>query len=316
MKVFLTVDVELWPDRWDLSPNRLNEYFRRYILGHTASGAHGLPFQLELLREHGLQAVFFVEPLFSCEYGIGPLREIVAMVLDAGQEVQLHLHTEWVKHMTRSILPGRAGINIREFDEAEQVFLIGTGIEQMLRAGAPRPLAHRAGNFGANRTTLRALLRNAISFDSSYNYACALGPFVPDTLWQPRVLDGVREYPVSVYQGLPGRFRHAQIAGSSFLELAHAAKAAESAGWRTFTVFWHSVELLNPERTRPDRISIRRLERFCRFLADNREQFATVGFAHGADDSDLTGNGVAQPISTPTSYALMRYGEQIAQRWL
>lgn len=74
LNVFLTVDVELWPDSWDLSPRRFSEYFRRYIHGSTATGDYGLPFQLRLLAEHDLKGVFFVESLFACEFGIESLR--------------------------------------------------------------------------------------------------------------------------------------------------------------------------------------------------------------------------------------------------
>ena len=102
LDVFLTVDVEVWCDGWDNIDAKFPDAFKRYIYGPTSRGDYGLPYQLRQLQEHGLTAVFFVEPLFATRFGSAPLAEILGLVREPGHEVQLHLHTEWVDESTRT----------------------------------------------------------------------------------------------------------------------------------------------------------------------------------------------------------------------
>ena len=104
MDVFLTVDVEVWCDGWDNIDTKFPDAFQRYIYGATSRGDYGLPYQLNQLGEHGLIGVFFVEPLFSTRFGSAPLAEIVGLVREAGHEIQLHLHTEWVDESKEPLL--------------------------------------------------------------------------------------------------------------------------------------------------------------------------------------------------------------------
>ena len=76
LKVYLTVDVEIWCDGWDNIDSKFNDAFRSYIYGPTKKGDYGLPYQLKVLNDNGLTGVFFVEPLFSLRFGSAPLSEI------------------------------------------------------------------------------------------------------------------------------------------------------------------------------------------------------------------------------------------------
>ena len=113
LDVLITVDTEVWPNSptWRQS---IRDDMKRFVYGSTQKGDFGLRFQLEMLDSHGLKAVFFVESLFASVVGLEPLREIVSLVSDAGQEVGLHLHTEWLKRMQRPLLTGHTGSNRRD----------------------------------------------------------------------------------------------------------------------------------------------------------------------------------------------------------
>lgn len=278
LKVYLTVDVEIWPDDWDLSERRFPGYFDRYILGRTARGDYGLPFQLRLLREYGLQAVFFVEPFFAYQFGTPALKDIVAMVQCEGHAVELHAHTEWIGRTRRVIPPGRFQLNLRDYTLREQVDILRTGKQTLLDCGANHVTAFRAGNFGANRDTLSALTANGIHADSSYDLACKAGPFLNETLAQPTRIDGVVEYPMAVYRDALGRLRHAQVGASSLRELTATIAQAPQRRWSDFVLYWHSGELLNRRKTRPDPIAVRRFEGLCRFLALRRQDITTTCF--------------------------------------
>ena len=204
--VFLTVDVEVWCDGWVNIDAKFPGAFKRYIYGPTPRGDYGLPYQLRELQEHGLTGVFFVEPLFSTRFGLEPLAEIIGLVREQEHEVQLHLHTEWVDESRQPLLDGVVGKKqfLHYFSLEEQTSLIRTGANLIELAGGQKVNAFRAGSFGFNRDTLRALARNRIAFDSSYNASmfgaeCDVIPEV--VLVEPAECDGVYEYPMTVFHG-------------------------------------------------------------------------------------------------------------------
>src|SRR5690606_34332154 len=107
----------------------------------------GVSHQLEVLARHGLTACFFVDPMPALLYGLDPIRAIVAPILAAGQEVQLHLHPQW-----REVAQGRdpAGVELTSFDRAGQRALIAEARDLLIDAGAPPPIAFRSGSYAAN----------------------------------------------------------------------------------------------------------------------------------------------------------------------
>src|SRR5262249_44446685 len=143
------------------------------IYGETPEGDFGVPYQMSVLNAYGLVATFFVEALFPCVVGLEPLSEIVELIQKGRHEVQLHLHTEWLGRMPESICPGKVGQNIKDFTESDQSFLVGRGLDNLRACGVDNVCAFRAGNYGANFATLRALERQGIRYDTSYN-ACYL----------------------------------------------------------------------------------------------------------------------------------------------
>ena len=136
LNVFITVDTEVVPRRGDLSRSAFLEDMRRDIYGVSREGEFGLRFQLDLLNEFGLKAVFFVESLFACAMGLDLLRDIVDTIQEGGHEVQLHLHTEWLEKMPHPTLRGRFSQHIRDFSEEEQTVLIAQGLPVQAREDA------------------------------------------------------------------------------------------------------------------------------------------------------------------------------------
>jgi len=323
LDVLITVDTEVWPrrpggTRWDGSD--LGPHLRRDVYGDTAGEALGLPYQMDVLNAHGLKAVFLVEALFADAVGLGPLREIIGLVQGGGHEVQLHIHPEWLAWTPEPVLPRRSEQNIAAFTEEEQVVLLARGLENLRQAGAADVRAFRAGNYGANFDTLRALARVGVPFDTSYNFCylqadCGLG--LADPLVQPRVLEGVCEVPISFFADYPGHYRHTQLAACSFGEMRLALNRAWRGGWRTFVIVSHSFELLGRNRDNipsgPDRIMIGRFEKLCRFLGANRDRFRTVGFSD-LDPAELVAPAPAPEVRTSLLATTLRYGEQLARR--
>ena len=311
LDVFFTVDVEIWCDGWSNIDAKFPSAFQEYIFGNTPFGQFGLPFQFQILNDHGLTGVFFVEPLFSARFGRQPLADIVGMVTEAGQEVQLHLHTEWVDEALPPLLPNSnmKRQHLRYFSRNEQSHLIATGLKMLTDAGASRVNAFRAGSFGFNIDTLRALADCGISIDSSYN-ATLFGQdsgFMPGiTVTEPAVLDTVYEYPLTVFDdGM--RIRHVQLTSCSFEEIEGLLWQALRQGRKSFVILSHGFELLNMAKDRPDPIAVKRFRKLCAFFNRHRDVFKVRGFGN------LSPSAVKEqpaPLTSP----IYRTGWRLAQQ--
>lgn len=283
LKVFLTVDVEIWCDGWSNIDEIFPSAFRRYVYGPTPKGDYGLPFTLNLFKEHGLTGVFFVEPLFSTRFGQQPLAEIVGLLRDASQEIQLHLHTEWVDESIEPLLDGIKGKRqyLRYFSLEEQTSLIDAGKRLLMQAGGGDIAAFRAGSFGFNKDTLLALRANNIPFDSSYNataFGLDSGVFPGVTIVDAVECEGIYEYPMTVFNDGTRSLRHAQLTACSYEEMEGLLWQALETERKSFVILSHNFELLNEAKTRPDAVVVGRFRKLCSFLDRNRDSFRVCGF--------------------------------------
>jgi hypothetical protein len=314
--VFLTVDVEVWCDGWDDIDAKFPSAFQRYIYGPTSRGNYGLPYQLHQLQEHGLTGVFFIESLFSTRFGLEPLSEVVGLVREQGHEIQLHMHTEWVDESNEPLLDNIIGKKqfLRYFSLQEQTVLIQAGAKLIELAGGRSVNAFRAGSFGFNNETLRALAANRIAFDSSYNASM----FGPDSGVSPEVLlvepvecEGVYEYPMTVFHNGTRSLRHAQVTACSYREMEGLLWQALESGRKAFVILCHNFEFLNASMNRPDDIVVTRFRKLCTFLDRNRDCFRVRGF-HGLTP-DLVFSQPA-PLTSPIWKTGLRMLEQGMRR--
>jgi hypothetical protein len=321
LNVFITIDTEAWPRRVDWRATRLARDLESEIYGVTAEGEYGIGYQMDMLNAHGLKGVFLVEGLFASAVGIEPLRKMVQLIQGKGHDVQLHIHSEWLEWIEPSILPGRRGQNLKDFTEDEQTLLIGTAARNLREAGAEDLCAFRAGNYGANFDTLRALARNEIRFDTSHNtcyLASDCGMRTLDPLLQPRRILGVWEFPIAYFGDWPGHIRHAQLCACSASEMENALLSAWRNKWYAFVLVSHSFELLKGRKQihrplLPDCIVIRRFERLCRFLANNSDRFRTRTFAD-LDGTEIPVEQTVGPLRNKVHLVAGRMVEQLARR--
>ncbi len=312
LNVFLTVDVEIWCDGWSDIDRIFPDAFRKYVYGPTPKGNYGLPFTLNLLKEHGLTGVFFVESLFSTRFGQQPLAEIVGLLRDASQEIQLHMHTEWVDESIEPLLEGINGKrqHLRYFSLEEQILLINAGKRLLLQAGGGNASAFRAGSFGFNRDTLRALRANDIPFDSSYNataFGLDSGVFPGVTIVDAIECDGIYEYPVTVFNDGTRSLRHAQLTACSYDEMEGLLWKALDAERESFVILSHNFELLNESKTRADAVVVERFQKLCSFLDRNRDSFCVRGF-----DGLQTPKMRSQPL--PLASPLWKTGRRVIEQ--
>lgn len=325
LNVLLTVDTEVWPAvpgwppdvRLSPEPETLLSRIGVDIMGRTAQGNFGLDYQLATLERHQLKATYFVEPLFSGYFGPARLQDIVHRIVAGGQDVQLHLHTEWLSDVREPELPPTFRQFMHEFDEDQQAALIGWGRRRLEACGAPTVLAFRAGSYGANEATLKALRRCGLRYDSSYNpcYSggdCRLAPARP--LCAPVAWHGVVEVPVSAFEDRPGALRHAQLCACSLGEMTTALEQAHEAGWQYFTIVLHSFEMIRGRTQgqipRRDPVVARRFEGLCAYLDSHRHRFRSVGFGDLDPESFREDGPTLSPVRTGR---VRRMGRQVEQ---
>ena len=284
LKVFFTVDTEIWCGGWDDLDRKFPEAFQRYVYGPTDQGNYALPMTMEILSDNGLKGVFFVEPLFAARFGLDPLQEMIGLIQNAGHEVQLHMHTEWVDEVRDGTLPTVEckKENMRSFSQEDQSALIKTGLGLMQSAGSRPMNAFRAENYGLNTATLAALAENGIDYDTSYNAAADIGTddVAPNRLLtQPEQFNGITEYPVTVYRDKGGHsLRQCQLNACSFSEFTRILNTAIDLGWESVVIVSHKFELLNQRKNRPDPLVVRRFRKLCEYLEANQDRFDVSGF--------------------------------------
>jgi hypothetical protein len=170
---------------------------------------------------------------------------------------------------------------LRYFSLPEQTILIQAGAKLIELAGGLSVSAFRAGNFGFNRDTLRALATNRITFDSSYNatmFGLDSGVSPETPLVEPLECEGVYEYPMAVFHSGTQALRHVQVTACSYREMEGLLWQALESGRKAFVILSHNFELLNSGMNRPDDIVVARFRKLCSFLDRHRDCFRVRGF--------------------------------------
>lgn len=324
LKVLITIDTEAHPISQNWREDHLAADMKRDLFGQVDGYEVGLEYQLKTLSQHGLKASFMVESLFAGvpEIGEQPLREIVQAILSGGHDIQIHPHTEWVPYISEIGVPPRGHL-LSTYSAAEQEAVIRFAGARLEQAGAPRPVAFRAGGFAANADTLVALARCGIRYDSSFNRTygqkrCLSPP--PKSAGHLTDYNGVQELPVAVFEDFVGHFRPAQLCACSTAEMLHALHAAEASGWEYFVVVSHSFEMLTRRRHRSKPPVIRwdvveRFERLCQFLAGNQQRFQTIRFSDLDDFVAVpSANGVYRDIKGKFTNTVSRVVQQAVSR--
>ncbi|HRF43110.1 MAG TPA: hypothetical protein PLD30_02555 [Candidatus Competibacteraceae bacterium] len=328
LSVLLTVDTEMWPlvaswPRWPLPAEKTDFAldYDIYVRGMTRDGEFGLSYLLRVLGEHGLKACFFVESLHALAIGSDLLRQTVDDILAAGQEAQLHIHTEWLGDCDQPGLPKQYGPAIAGYSLSEQEAILRAGVKAFSAVGAPAPVAYRAGSYAASLATLGILPQLGITIDSSHNachaeWGCTLAKEA--SARDVVELAGVLELPVTCFQDYPGHVRHLQVCAVSFAEMRAMLEQAWQSGWQAVVIVLHSSEFsrkqdLSSTSGLPsvDHRLAKRFERLCDFLARDTERFRT-GWIN--EQVSVAPSGQVPPLRSRLHRTVLRHLAQAASR--
>lgn len=315
-KVLMTIDTELSAGR-QAQGLAVTDNFAASITGRCAAGDFGIGWQMDVMDGHGVRGVFFVDPMPAAVHGPGIIADIVGPIVARGHEVQLHAHAEWLEWAPMPLAKGPLRRNIGAFDLDDQTVILGAARDWLVAAGAPGPIAFRAGNYGANDDTLRALARLGIAWDSSLNPSyrddgcdiAAPGPCIAPFRYQ-----GVAELPVATFQDRGAHVRHVQVCAASTTETRAALRHAAANGVDAVAVVSHSFEMLSRDRLRPNRAVMRRFEQLCA-LIERDPALETSGFAGLVEPAIEAVSHAPQPLPPNTLRTAWRMGEQLWANW-
>jgi peptidoglycan/xylan/chitin deacetylase (PgdA/CDA1 family) len=289
--VFLTVDTELmW--RHHAAGLPVGEQLARSV---EPAGV-GVGYQLRVLAEHGLKACFFVDPMPVAAFGIDVAKRMVEPVLAAGQEVQLHLHPNWVRARAGDGGAAHGAFELGDLPRGEQAALLRQATDWLVEAGCERPIAFRAGSYAANDDTLAALAELGFAYDSSHNgseHPWPIAISLPVRRIAPVAHGGLIECPVTLIEDAPGKLRHFQICALSSAEMRAALDHAIAHDHAAVTIVGHGFELANRAGTRANGVHRRRFEALCAMLDERRATMPTCWYRDrpalrlGQDDAPL-----------------------------
>ncbi|AQR73875.1 polysaccharide deacetylase [Sphingomonas sp. LM7] len=310
-RVFLTVDTELmW--RHHVAGLDAETIVRRSL----EPAEVGVGWQLAQLAEHDLKACFFVDPMPALVYGLEPIKRVVGSILEAGQEVQLHLHPNWTGAHAGDGGATYGPFELIDYSLIEQVELIAGAADMLTAAGAPDPIAFRSGSYSASDDTLAALAKLDFAYDSSHNgsehpwpSAISLAP----RQIAPILHRGVIEVPVTLIEDQKGHLRHFQICALSAAEMKAALDHAARERHAAVTIVSHGFELANRAGTRPNAVHVRRFEALCGMLAERREYLET---AHFADRPEMALDQDDAPLGPSVLRTRLRQAEQLWSNWV
>lgn len=312
--VYLTIDTEYAAHLPGANgtPGSRAVNFARSIACQTPAGSVGIFHQMDVLDANGLKGVFFVDPMPAMVWGVAAIEDVVGPIIARGHDVQLHCHTEWLDHAPANrLVGGRTGRNLNDFSLDDQRAIVAFARDTVISAGAPPPVAFRAGNYGANDDTLIALAQLGLTYDTSHCPAlagrgeCAIS-LGRDNL-RPVAHRGVIEVPTACVESFRGSLRHGQLTALSRRELIAAVRHAKDAEIASVTLVSHSFELLSRDRLRINRLVAHRFARFCASLAD-MPGVTTGTYAANPPDVELGGH------SAPLPHGALRGGMRIVEQ--
>jgi hypothetical protein len=297
----------------------MEDDYARDILGQTATGDFGLPYLLDSLSFHQLNAVFFVESLHASALGGKLLERTVRTIRAAGQDIQLHVHTEWLSEIMSRDLPITYRQNLGDFNLTEQTKIIREALGNLRAAGGPSIVALRAGNMGGSADTVYAAKAAGLAWDMSFDLARGRGvhPVSLDSAQRGDAAGACPSIPLSCVEDYPGHFRPTQLTALSFAELEHAMFSAEQERWPLFVIMLHSFELIRRDSfrstpTRVHNINIRRWKKLCELLNRRHDIFRTIT-CQDLVHVGTNGSGT-QVTRTRPMHTILRMAEQLASR--
>jgi hypothetical protein len=304
--LIITVDAEFSTHKEDFG-----------IFGNISGENYGLDRFIELLGKYNIKATFFVDVYSVRTEYRDNLIKICKKLAQADHDLQLHTHPNGMFDNKRGCM--------KEYSLDEQVEIIARGKEIFKEWFGIIPMAHRAGDWGADNNTLVALKRNNFLADCSMFHKWPQCGLNSSLFTKNKVVDsgGILEIPATVFScvgmGLFSPFRLLSTDGNAYAEVNHILNKMIQAGIPLVTSVYHSFSFLkyNSKRTKytPHNNRLRKFELFLKRIASDN-QIATKTIRQICEDSPENKaylfNGPDSVFSTGLGASLLRIIDRIA----
>jgi len=155
--------------------------FEKMMYGKIKSNEeYGAIYLAKIFKKFNISATFFVDIYEKYLFGEEPLKKICSQLIELEQDVQLHTHPSWRDDPTdfdfiRELKRKKCGYpQTKDFmyksSLNEQIEILEEGISDLQKWIGKKPVAHRAGGYGVNFDTFKALSKVGIKIDSSMFY--------------------------------------------------------------------------------------------------------------------------------------------------
>jgi peptidoglycan/xylan/chitin deacetylase (PgdA/CDA1 family) len=241
---------------------------------------------MDVIERYGGCGTFFVDVYNRTTVSEDLIAHTVREIDERSHEVALHTHPAFPI--------GRRGYGMEQtmmaLPLAKQSKFVAEGAAMIERWTGKRPVSHRAGGYGANYDTLRALAEHGIPYDSSVFHGyprCGLNE-PPLTINRPRHHNGVLEIPVSVTRNelhagpvrLVAMNKKLDPDWCSPRELERQVDALMAPLRGPIVLFLHSYSLLDIERGfRPSPAAVARLDRILAYVTARGAELVTLATA-------------------------------------
>jgi hypothetical protein len=293
VRVFITVDTEFSIGGAFDDPINNEPVGTRAVELPSSNSSEGLGFLLDTLRRHSLAATFFVETCNAAFFGPEPMTRIIQTINAARHDVQLHLHPCWSTFSDpkwpKTIETRKPVDSLADYPVADIARFINEGAQIIKNAGAPAPIALRAGNLQGGRNVVEAMEQAEIPVGSNIGLAVDVPAEPAHRRYGGCIaLPSGRELPVLSYKEMNlGRFfrnKTLTVIGSTFAELKYVLRMAHRNRLQYVVILTHPSEFA--KYTRPSITDITanrktqgRFEQLCAFLSDNADQYDVTTFS-------------------------------------
>lgn len=208
----------------------------------TNNNEYGINRIMDICENFSVKVLFFVDVAEAWDYGKEKIAHVIKHIRNRGHDVGVHIHPDHMADRNRLFL--------WEYSKEEQREIITKCTNLFIEITGERPIAFRAGKYGANMDTLEILNELEYKFDFSQFYGqkwCGINPPVCFSL--PIKYKNIIEIPVTIFKSMQfgnlKRFDKVDVVMDP-IEFRHIMdRIANDKRNIIITLFYHSFSMLN-----------------------------------------------------------------------
>jgi len=305
-KIIITIDSEYSSHKKDIG-----------IFGEIGGVEYGIPKFIEIFDRYNVKATFFIDVYANKMQYRQRFMDLFMKTKSIGHDLQLHTHPDGMFDVNRGYMA--------KYTLEEQIEIIRRGVDIFKELFSVTPIAHRAGDWGANFDTLEALKMNSLVIDSSFFHAWPCCKLESGILAGNRleVCQDILEIPPTTFNctglGIFNTSRLLSTDGNSIEEVRYVLKKMQAMGVPVINLVYHSFSFLRWNKDRacysPNLLRLQKFEYLLKELKlDDSVEVLTITDVYDnymKDKAKYILDNSQCSVSTGIGYFLLRCKERI-----